>query len=222
MKERMKKLWRDHGALLLAGVAVMLVHVAVGVVYWDRLPERIATHFDFHNEPDGWTGKAFTVFGMPLILLALHGLCLVVSSLPGHALGNVSVKVQRMVYAIIPATSLLMTVTVYGYALGATLDIGRIVWVFLGVVFAATGNYLPKMRRSRVMGIKLPWTLADEDNWNRTHRMAGPVWVVCGAFLIVCGLAGCFSPFLPAAVIAAAVVVPTAYSLALHLKKKNR
>lgn len=32
-------------------------------------------------------------------------------------------------------------------------------------MFVAAGNYLPKCRQNYTMGIKLPWTLADEDNF---------------------------------------------------------
>ncbi|WP_430767521.1 SdpI family protein [Streptococcus canis] len=35
------------------------------------------------------------------------------------------------------------------------------------------------------MGICLPWPLADEDNWAKTHRFAGRVWLVCGGILFL-------------------------------------
>ena len=114
---------------------------------------------------------------------------------------------------------LLVTVLVYGYALGASFSIARIVWVFVGVIFAAVGNYLPKIRRNTLTGIRLPWTLMDDAVWNKTHRFSGPVWVLGGLLLIVCGLIGT-GPALPVAAIVVVIAVPTAYSLAVSLKKK--
>ena len=205
--------------LLVITSAVILMQMLVGVLLWNRLPETIATHFDFHNEPNGWSSRTFAVFGMPLVLLGLHWMCILLSGLPGFAKAGSSPKLQRLLLLVIPAVSLLVTVLVYGYALGASFSIARIVWVFVGVIFAAVGNYLPKIRRNTVTGIRLPWTLMDDEVWNKTHRFSGPVWVLGGLLLIVCGLIGT-GPALPIAAIVVVIAVPTAYSLAVSLKKK--
>lgn len=207
--------------LLMITSCVILLQTLVGVALWDRLPDPIATHFDFHNEPNGWSSKAFTVFGIPLVLLALHWVCLLVSCSPNHMMKNYNGKIKYLLLFIIPATSLLMMVLCYGYALGERLNVTRMSLVFVGLVFAITGNYLPKIRRNYTTGIKLPWTMADDENWNKTHRMAAPVWVICGLLLIVMGLIGEATWIAPAAIIAA-VLLPTVYSFALHLKKKNK
>ena len=205
--------------LLMITSAVILMQMLVGVLLWNRLPETMATHFDFHNEPNGWSSRTFAVFGMPLVLLGLHWMCILLSGLPGFAKPEASPKLQRLLLLVIPAVSLLVTVLVYGYALGASFSIARIVWVFVGVIFAAVGNYLPKIRRNTLTGIRLPWTLMDDAVWNKTHRFSGPVWVLGGLLLIVCGLIGT-GPELPIAAIVVVIAVPTAYSLAVSLKKK--
>ena len=220
MKKSIVQLWREHKMLLVITSCIILLQTAVGVALWDRLPDPIATHFDFHNNPDGWSSKAFTVFGMPLILLALHWITLMVSSAPNVQMKNLRSKVKHLFWWIIPAVSLLMMVICYGHALGAPFNIGRIVLVFVGLLFAVTGNYLPKVRRNYSVGIKLPWTMTDDENWNKTHRMAAPVWVICGLLLTVFGLIGYTGAgaFVPVFVM---IFLPSVYSLALHLKKEN-
>ena len=221
MKKNLKQLLKEHKLLLLITSAVILLQTVVGVLIWDRLPDPIATHFNFRNEPDGWTSKAFTVFGMPLVLLALHWITLLVSSTKNAQIKNLNSKVKFLFWWIIPSVSLLLMVLCYGYALGAPFDIGRIVLPFVGLLFAITGNYMPKVRRNYSVGIKVPWTLADDENWNKTHRMAAPVWVICGLLLVVLGLIG-YTSWLSFAVILVMVFLPTAYSFALYLKKKNQ
>lgn len=215
----MKKLCREHGMLLAITSAVILMQMLVGVLLWNRLPETMATHFSIHNEPNGWSSRPFAVFGMPLLLLGLHWMCILLSGLPGFAKPEASPKLQRLLLLVIPAVSLLVTVMIYGYALGAAFNIARIVWVFVGVIFAAVGNYLPKIRRNTFTGIRLPWTLMDDEVWNRTHRFSGPVWVLGGLLLIVCGLIGT-GPVLPIAAIVVVIAVPMVYSIAVSLKKK--
>ena len=221
MKEQIKKMWREHGMLLGITSAVILMQMLVGVLLWNRLPETIATHFDFHNEPNGWSSRPFAVFGMPLLLLGLHWMCILLSGLPGFAKPEASPKLQRLLLLVIPAVSLLVTVMIYGYALGAAFNIARIVWVFVGVIFAAVGNYLPKIRRNAFTGIRLPWTLMDDEVWNRTHRFSGPVWVVGGLLMIVCGLIGT-GPAIPVAAIVGVIAMPMVYSLIVGMKKSKQ
>lgn len=218
MKTNLKEMWREHRMLLVLTSAIILMQMLVGVLLWDRLPDPMATHFNFHNEPDGFSSKPFAVFGMPLLLLGLHFMCLMLSCASNIQMQNVSSRVKSLMLLIIPAASLLVTVLCYGYALGAPFAIDRIVWVFVGVVFALVGNYLPKLRRSTIAGIRLPWTLADEEIWSRTHRFAAPVWVLCGLLMIVCGLIGS-GPMIPIATIVVVIGLPIAYSLVINWKK---
>ena len=218
MKTNLKEMWREHRMLLVLTSAIILLQMLVGVLLWDRLPDPMATHFNFHNEPDGWSSKAFAVFGMPLLLLGLHFMCLLLSCASNIQMQNVSSRVKSLMLLIIPAASLLVTVLCYGYALGAPFAIDRIVWVFVGVIFALVGNYLPKVRRNATMGIRMPWTLADDEVWNRTHRVAAPVWVLCGLLMIVCGLIGS-GPMIPIAAIVVVIGLPIAYSLVINWKK---
>ena len=56
------------------------------------------------------------------------------------------------------------------------------VFFIIGVMFIGLGNYMPKLKQNYTIGIKVPWTLNSEENWNMTHRMAGKVYVVGGVF----------------------------------------
>ena len=220
MKKNLSALWREHKMLLILTSCVILLQTLVGVLLWDKLPDRIATHFDMNSQPDGWSSKAFTVFGMPLILLALHWICLEVSCLPGEqkAYGK---KLRYVMFLTVPAVALLMTVLCYGYALGSSFHVGRVVMPFVGVIFVIVGNYMPKVRRNPTLGIRLPWTLMDDENWDKTHRFAAPIWVLGGLLLIVLGLIG-YTQWPAMAAIFAIILLPMGYSFALYLKKQNQ
>jgi len=217
MKKSLSDLWRDHKLLLVMSSGVILLQTVVGVILWHRLPEQIATHFGLNGQPDGYSSRAFTVFGMPLILLALHWICLLTSGKNGQMYSQ---KLRYVILFIIPATSLLMTVVCYGHALGMGFNVGRVVVPFVGVLLAVSGNYMPKVRRNYTVGIKVPWTLNDEENWDRTHRFAAPVWVIGGLLLMALGLIG-YTAWPAFVLLMAIVFAPMAYSFALYMKKKN-
>ena len=69
--------------------------------------------------------------------------------------------------------------------MGANIPLNIIALALTGVLLIICGNYLPKCRQNYTIGIKLPWTLHDANNWNKTHRMAGYLWIFCGVLLIV-------------------------------------
>ena len=59
---------------LILGSIVILLPILAGLILWDRLPTEIPIHWNLAGEVDGYGNKSFVVFGMPLILLAIHWL----------------------------------------------------------------------------------------------------------------------------------------------------
>ncbi|MBQ9618465.1 MAG: SdpI family protein [Oscillibacter sp.] len=205
---------------LLLTCACILLPVCAGVVLWGRLPERVATHFDFYGVPDGWSSKPFAVFGLPLFLLCVQLLCAFAVSHDPKA-GNVGGKIRALVLWICPAVSLFTAAMIYPNALGYSMNMTMFAMLLTGTLFVVVGNYLPKCRQNYTIGIKLPWTLADEDNWNRTHRMAGPLWVAGGFLVILDALLQFAGPYLFVGVLTLIAVAPVAYSAALYVAKRK-
>ncbi|MBR3188124.1 MAG: SdpI family protein, partial [Lachnospiraceae bacterium] len=86
-------------------------------------------------------------------------------------------------------------------------------------LFILIGNYMPKTRQNYTIGIKVPWALDNEENWNRTHRLAGYLWVAGGIILVILSLAGLTNPLLLIGVVLLFTLVPTIYSWWLHAGK---
>lgn len=195
---------------------ICLLPIIVGALVYKRLPETIATHFDLNGNPDGWSSRAFAVFGLPAILLAVNLLLpFMLRADPKHE--NMSGALVNITIWTIPVLSLICSGLTLGRALGYDVRIERVLPVFMGVLFILIGNYLPKTKQSYTMGIKLPWTLASEENWNRTHRLAGFLWVLGGVFFIVMSFIGWSVPAFVIPLVAM-VLVPMVYSYLLYRK----
>ena len=195
---------------------ICLLPMLVGALVYSRLPEQVATHFDLQGNPDGWSSRAFAVFGLPGILLAVNLLIpFALQADPKHK--NMSGALVNIVVWTVPVVSLLCSGLTLGRALGYDLRIEVVLPVFMGVLFSLIGNYLPKTKQSYTMGIKLPWTLASEENWNRTHRLAGFLWVLGGVYFIVMSFIGwnLIAFLIP---IVLMVLAPTVYSYLLYRK----
>ena len=205
---------------LILGTIVMLLPIVLGVILWNRLPERLPTHFNVDGEADGWSSKAFGVFGLPLIILGLHWLC-VLGSLKGDPKAhNLESKAFGLVLWVCPAVSVLCCIGLtYGTALGMDMNVQIIMPLLIGLLMVVIGNWLPKCKQTYTMGIKLPWTLADENNWNRTHRFAGPIWVAGGLVMMATAFFGGVWLYLMLAALAVMVIAPTVYSYLLFKGK---
>ena len=67
---------RKHWKMLALTSVIILLPALAGVILWNRLPDRMPTHWNVSGEIDSWSSKPFAVFGLPLILLAAQWLCL--------------------------------------------------------------------------------------------------------------------------------------------------
>lgn len=200
---------KQNKKLLIFTSIVMLIPIAVGLLLWDKLPDPMPTHWDINGNVDGWSSKVFTVFGFPALLLALHWVCVIASCAdPKHK--NYHPKMIKMMLWICPAIGLILTTFVYGAALGYDLKIEVIMPLLVGIMFIVVGNLLPKCRQTYTMGIKLPWTFASEENWNKTHRFGGKVWVIGGIFTMATAFLGNF--WILMGVLVVMVAAPTLYS----------
>ena len=201
---------------LLLTSLVCLLPLPVGAALYPRLPEIMVTHWDFSGNANGWSSRAATVFGLPLFILALHLVCFYAES--RETKKNTNSVLRTVLLWSCPAMSLLGGAVTLGTGLGYEMHISTVVPVFVGLLFLILGNYLPKIRQNRTMGIKLPWTLQSGENWTRTHRLAGFLWVAGGLLLILLTLLGLGSTWVYAAVTAAMVLIPGFYSWELHRK----
>lgn len=217
----MNKLKENSGLLILTS-AVVLVPALIGLLFWKRLPEQMPTHWSFSTEPDGYSSRAFAVFGLPLILLAGHLFCAVVTCVDGKS-QNIGPKMFRIILWSCPALSIYLTILMYGTVFSLNINANRITMIFLGIMFAALGNYLPKCRQNHTVGIRIPWTLHDEQNWNRTHHFAGRLWMIGGILLVLNAFIVAkenWGLFILCIIIVLLILLPIAYSLIYCLKHK--
>lgn len=206
-----KKNWK----ILLITSLIILLPIAAGVMLWNQLPKKMPTHWNMVGQIDSWSSKPFVVFGIPLMMLAFQWICVLATAADPKKEHHPS-KVLHLVFWMIPVISAVISALTYAAALGSQVRMEMIMPVFIGLVLAIIGNYLPKCKQNYTIGIKIPWTLNSEENWNRTHRFTGRLWVVCGLAMMLTGFVGGFWIFLGVSLLM--VLAPFVYSYLLHRK----
>ncbi len=206
LRETWRKTVQKNKGRLFASSAVILLPAVAGLSLW-------VVH--------GWSGTAAVLLLFPLPVFALHWVC-VWMTLRDPQNGSQDKKALWMAFWLCPVLSLLFGAVWAAEALNVPSVFFQVQPFVLGLLLIAVGNFLPKCRQNRTLGVKLPWTLASEENWNATHRFAGKLWVVSGA-----GMS--FASFLPetatAAIcvtgIVAAALLPVGYSYVFSRRNRN-
>ena len=205
--------------LLLLTSIVILFPILLGVMIWSQLPNQIPIHFNVADQADNFQSKPLVVFGLPLFLLLVHLFVIFVTARdPKNQTMNE--KMGKVIYWLTPIVSLSVFYLIYSKALGSTTNPSIFASALLGLIFVMMGNYMPKLKVNHTVGIRLPWTLQSEDNWHKTHRLAGKLWVFGGLILLLeAGLQFALS-YVLVLVILVIVFIPVVYSY--QLSRKNR
>ena len=207
---------------IILSCIVLLSPIIFGMIVWNKLPESMPIHWGVNGEADRWSSKPFAVFVLPLLILAIHGICIFASGKDFRDKKQ-SPKVMGLVLWICPLLSVMANSLTYAISLGKEINVLFVVSLTMGALFVLIGNYLPKCQQNRTVGIRIIWTLKNEANWNATHRFAGKVWVIGGLLLMASSLL----PYsiLPWAMIALLVVfisLPVLYSYRFYRKERQR
>lgn len=207
--------------LLIISSILCLLPAIFCIFIYNKLPDKIPTRFDINGNVDSYGSKLFVCILLPLILCISNIILnIIINNDPNKKNHNKSLK--KLIYFLIPIMSLIFIPTSILISLGINLNMSIIAPIFMSLIFIFIGNYLPKCRQNYTMGIRLPWTLNNEKNWKKTHRLAGLLFVIIGILNIVTtAIFNNFSYYiLIASLILIGIVIPI-YSFLMYKKHKN-
>jgi len=219
----MKRITRFRGSLILLVVYLLaLSYFMISTAPGTRIP----MHWNIRGEIDGWAGKTEAgLFGAGLCLFLFLMIYLMPYYSPKYR--NQEARFEKL----LPSLSFVLIlffalISLYSFALASWEGIipMNFIMVILGLLMICLGNILPKAPRNFFIGIRTPWTLSDDDIWQRTHRLGGYTFVISG---IILGLQGFFLMGSSALTRVSSVVafgllmLPLVYSFVLFRQKAN-
>ena len=149
--------------------AFTLLPALIGLVLWSTNPQTVFP---------------LVVLFTPVLLALTLALCLhLTEKLEKDREKNK--KINSVVIWLIPLLSNVTSWISFSIAAGHTeLPIPCIMGWLFAVIYLVMGNYLPKCRQNSTIGIRVKWTASTEENWNATHRLACPSYMICGFLMI--------------------------------------
>lgn len=206
-------------AKILSGVLV-IINFLIAFWAYPQLGDRVPTHWNLAGQVNGYSSRFTGAFLLPLILLGIYIMFWIIPKIDPK---KANYPAMSRIYWISMLAVIFFMSLIYIGALGVGLGYFETLprWHFsgIGLLFIVLGNYFGKIKFNYFFGIRTSWTLASEEVWYRTHRFAGPIWMVGGILLVISG-------FLPAqwvvplfiAIIIAVAGVPTLYSYIQYRK----
>lgn len=162
----------------LIGISLIAVTFVATLIAYPHLPNSVPTRWDLKGQANGYSAKWALFLIGPGLMAATIILFRFLSWLsPKHW----EVKTFHFTYLYIMVVLLClmayMTAIMLLAGLGRPINAGRAVIGGVCLLFALLGNVLGKVRRNFYIGVRTPWTLANERVWNATHRLAAKTFV---------------------------------------------
>jgi uncharacterized membrane protein len=167
-------------------LVVVLVSFTIGIYFYSRMPEMMASHWNYRGEVDGYMPKFLGLFLMPIISAVLFGFFLLIPRL--DPLKENIQKFSKYFDGYILFFELFLF---YVYLLtilwssGVTFNMTVAIMPALGVLFFGMGILIEKAERNWFIGIRTPWTLSSDTVWRKTHRLGGKLFKAVGVISVL-------------------------------------
>ncbi len=167
---------------------IALISIGVAAYFYPQLPAEIPNEFGFGGEIEGYSDKGF-IFLFPglvtLFIIAAEVMRIIDPKRLNYMKFEDTFYMFQFGFALF---LLVMQMLLIAFAMEWIDVLPSLGNVIMGILFIFLGNVLPKIKYNYSMGIKTPWTLANEQVWYLTHRTSGKIWVIAGLLMLVIGL----------------------------------
>ena len=193
-------------------------------IVWKSLPETVPMHFSLNGDIDRYGSKNELII-MLLILTIIN--VIVYLLLPEvyridpkrFAVENKS-RLYRIAFAVAVFTSAVLCLIIYSSVHGNIKFTMRFILVGVGLMLAVVGNYIYNIKPNYFAGIRLPWTLNNDENWKKTHLLGGKLLFGGGLLIAVICLFTSFTFSMITLFVVLSVVILTTCIYSYRLYKK--
>jgi len=203
-------------------ILIIIMMFAASIYFYPQLPDKIPTHWNFKGEIDGYSGKLSGAFLMPVMNTIMYGLFIFMPAIDPK---KENYKLFESTYIYFRYLFHIFFLGIHGLiiaaALGYNVDTGRLVTLAVSLLLMLMGNVMGRLKHNYFVGIKTPWTLADEEVWRKTHRLGAILWTAGGLMGVIMSLLRQSMGWVFIAVIAVMTFIPIVYSYVIYSKLKK-
>lgn len=151
------------------------------------MPDTIPIHWNSQWEVDNYGSRYMMLIVASLPILIYYGILLSKKIDPKKSNFQNKEKTYDLYRYGLTVFFMMLNMLLYYMILFPQANMQISIFMIMGLLLIGLGNYMPRLPQNYFLGIKTPWTLANEMVWNKTHRIGGYSFVVMGIVLIFCG-----------------------------------
>jgi uncharacterized membrane protein len=205
---------------------IIIIPAVYLAIVWNQLPERVAMHFNLKGDIDRYGSKNGLLLLISLLTVLNAGIYLLLTNMyridPKKKAADNKGRFQRIGFGVSVFMAAVLCFVIYSSVNGNAKFSVRLILAAVGLLFAFMGNYMHNIKPNYFAGIRLPWTLNNDENWKKTHLLAGKLWFVGGLLIaIMCLLLPVVLSMILFFIITVFItVIPGVYSYRLYKKQK--
>jgi len=161
--------------------AAVVFTVILAFSVYSILPNTVPTHWNAAGEVDGWGASWEGAFLFPIMMI---GILLIFVVIPKIIVFKKNFKDFEKQYWILAFVILLFFFLFYIMTIlpnfGYDFNFSQILVLPMAMLFISIGILLPSFKRNFFVGIRTPWTLADDKIWTKTHKLGGKLFILAG------------------------------------------
>ncbi|MGZ4116184.1 MAG: SdpI family protein [Bacteroidia bacterium] len=154
--------------------------------FWNKFPDQIATHFGLGGKPDDYSSKVTGLILFPGINVLMYFIFIILPKIdPSRKNYGLFQDKFKIIRTLLHALLSFVTMTTVFYSLGYQFNLSFVIFYGLLAFFLVMGNYIGNVRHNYFIGVRTPWTLANEAVWTKTHRLTAKIWVASSLLMMV-------------------------------------
>lgn len=198
----------------LISFLVIWMSVVIDLFFWKQLPDKIATHFNSQMIADGWSSKPVAILSSPVIFTLAQILIIYLINRDSEKFNTQKGTIYSAL-TIMPILSIFLNIITLSTSLGGKSVVAShapLNWLS-GIILIILGVMMKFVKQNGVVGIRLPWTMSSQKNWQLTHLLAARTFIFGGIVEIITGIFAYAFLWLPILLIVA--IIPSLYSYIL-------
>ncbi len=178
----MASLRRAEAAVLV----IVLISLVIGVILYPKMPDTMASHWNQHDQVDGYMSRFWGVFLMPVVMLLILVMFIIIPKIDPlkkniekfrpHFDGFILLITAFMLY--------IYNLTI-AWNLGYRFRMGQFMTPALGILLFYCGVLIEHAERNWFIGIRTPWTLSSEKVWKKTHALGAKLFKGSGVIALI-------------------------------------
>jgi len=170
----------------LLALTLLFFVIILSFVAYPSLSDKIASHWNFAGQVDGWSKKSSFIYLFPGLIIFMYGFMTIMPFIDPKKQNYSEFKQTYTNFKalLVGVLSAVYTIIIFSN-LGYNINIGQSVSFLIGGMMIVIGTMLRNIKSNWFIGIRTPWTMSSPIVWEKTHQRSVYFFTIMGLSIII-------------------------------------